>query len=181
MCTVICQQYHTFLAAPETDLRRPTTGLGGALSLFCESPLRMTPESGLALLKLLKADISQTAVPDCRARAAGGEVLAATAGQSGAAASTDVPRMDVVERYARASVAARQNSELSSLCTKMHCSGFLPSVSAILLEACLPFKLGFTGSPSNNAQMFDPFIARPPSRYYATCKTTPTFQQGGSQ
>ena len=97
------------LVAPETDLRRPTTGLGGALSLFCESPLRMTPESGLAILKLLKADISQTAARICRARAAGGEVLAGTAGQSGAAASTDVPRMDVVERYARASVAARQN------------------------------------------------------------------------
>lgn len=45
-------------AAPETDLRRPTTGLGGALSLFCESPLRITPERGLELLlMLLKADI----------------------------------------------------------------------------------------------------------------------------
>lgn len=35
--------------APDTDLRRPTTGLGGALSLF-ESALRITPDNRLVPL-----------------------------------------------------------------------------------------------------------------------------------
>lgn len=41
--------------APDTDFRRPTTGLGGALSLF-ESALRITPDN--RLVPLFTADIS---------------------------------------------------------------------------------------------------------------------------